>query len=284
MMEVLDRETIAMTFKTLIVHVEPAWGSDESLVAALSVARTFSAHIVGVGAEAFDPIVYGGELAGGELVQMIRDNADIDIVAAKSRFTQAMAAAPAGSTFVCGMDRPHVLVKRHARGADLVVARRIPSGSSATNLCHPADLLVDVGAPVLLVPNGAPPLEARTIVVAWKDCSEARRALVDALPFLARADMVAIAAFCSGPEHDEVHAGLREVVDRLARRGVKAEIHLSVPSGAAVASDLEDFAVTLGADLIVAGAYSHHRMSEWLLGGVTQDLLINCSRYVFFSR
>lgn len=281
---VLDREKTTMTFKTLMVHAEPEWGSGESLAAALPVARMFDAHIVGVSAEAFDPIVYTGEIPDGELVQLMRNDIDSDIAVARRRFTQAMSAAPAGSTFVSGMDRPHTLLKRYARGADLVVARRIPSGSSATNLCRPADLLMDVGAPVLLAPQGAPPLEARKIVVAWKDCREARRALADALPFLARAETVAIAAFCPGPERDEVQAELREVAERLARHGVKSEIHLPVPSGAAVASDLEDFAAKLGADFIIAGAYSHNRLSEWVLGGVTRDLLIDCSRYVFFSR
>jgi nucleotide-binding universal stress UspA family protein len=281
---VLDREKTSMTFKTLIVHVEPEWGSVESLAAALPVARMFDAHIVGVSAEAFDPIVYTGEVPDGGLVQLLRDDIAIDITVARTRFTQAMNAAPAGSTFVSGMDRPHTLLKRYARGADLLVARRIPSGSSATNLCRPTDLLMDVGAPVLLAPQGAPPLEARKIVVAWKDCREARRALADALPFLARAETVAIAAFCPGPERDEVQAELREVAERLARHGVKSEMHLPAPSGAPVASDLEDFAARLGADLIIAGAYSHNRLSEWVLGGVTQDLLIDCSRYVFFSR
>jgi nucleotide-binding universal stress UspA family protein len=36
-----------------------------------------------------------------------------------------------------------------------------------------------------------------------------------------------------------------------------------------------------GADLIVAGAYAHSRLQEWVLGGVTRNLLTQsdvCSR------
>ena len=37
-----------------------------------------------------------------------------------------------------------------------------------------------------------------------------------------------------------------------------------------------------GADLVVAGAYSHLRLQEWVLGGVTQTLVDDCSKFVLF--
>jgi nucleotide-binding universal stress UspA family protein len=40
-----------------------------------------------------------------------------------------------------------------------------------------------------------------------------------------------------------------------------------------VAEELVRAAESEGADLIVAGAYGHSRMREWIFGGVTRDLL-----------
>jgi nucleotide-binding universal stress UspA family protein len=38
------------------------------------------------------------------------------------------------------------------------------------------------------------------------------------------------------------------------------------------------------ADLIVAGAYGHSRSREWVLGGVTSDLLLRANRCSLLSR
>ena len=225
-----------MSYKTLLAHAEPEWGSSEALAAA------------------------------------------------EKRFMAAVKGNLGGATFLSGMDRPSVLMARHARGADLIVARRVPPDASGTNLCHPADLFMETGAPVLIAPQGAPTLDGRQVVVAWKDCREARRALADALPFLIRAERVRLVQVCPPTDHATARAYLREVVERLARHGVKAEIKVMSATGASVTTDIEDTADEIGADLIVAGAYSHHRMREWVLGGTTQDFVEDCSRYVLFSR
>ncbi|MEI9891719.1 MAG: universal stress protein [Caulobacteraceae bacterium] len=77
---------------------------------------------------------------------------------------------------------------------------------------------------------------------------------------------------------------LQEVVARLSRHGIKAQVRVAALSGVSIAADLEDVAAKLDADLVVAGAYSHSRLNEWVLGGVTQDLLAGFKRYVLFSR
>ena len=140
------------------------------------------------------------------------------------------------------------------------------------------------GIPVLLTPEGAPPLDGRRVVVAWKDCREARRALVDSMPFLTRAQRVQLVQVCPAETQVETRAGLREVVHRLERLGVHAEVKVITPTGASTTTDIEDAAAAIDADLIVAGAYSHNRLREWVLGGVTQDFVEDCDRYVLFSR
>jgi nucleotide-binding universal stress UspA family protein len=41
---------------------------------------------------------------------------------------------------------------------------------------------------------------------------------------------------------------------------------------------LDLIASDLGADVVVAGAYGHTRLGEWLLGGVTRDLVSRSRR------
>lgn len=271
-----------MTFKTLLVHVEPDWGSTEALDAAVHLSSLLGAHLIGVGGEAFelpdDPFVEGG------LVQELRDQIDLDLAAARTRFSTATAPLAAGATFISGMERPNTLMALHARGADLVVARRTPSGSSAVNLCYSGDLVMETGLPVLLTPDAAAPLIADRVVVAWKDHRECRRALADAMPFLTGAKQVLLVSICAKDDLAEQKAGLREVVQRLNRLGVHAEAEVKAGKGSSALRSIETVANDMAADLIVAGAYSHSPIREWLFGGVTQDLLDDCDRHVLLSR
>jgi nucleotide-binding universal stress UspA family protein len=271
-----------MSFKTLLVHVEPEWGSGEALDAAVHLSRALNAHVLGVAAEAFEPP--GAGYIEGDLVQLMRDQIDADLTTARTRFAAATAKLPAGATFVSGMDRPYALMAEHARGADLVVARRTPSGSSPTNLCHPADLVMETGLPVLLTPHVVAPLVPDRVLVAWKDHRECRRALADAMPFLTRAKQVVLLSICDKDNLADEQAALREVGHRLERLG--AHVHVEAQAGKAGSPlrTIETVANAMTADLIVAGAYSHSPIREWMLGGVTQDLLTDCDRHVLLSR
>lgn len=271
-----------MTFKTLLVHVEPDWGSGEALDSVVHLSGLLDAHVLGVAAEAFE--LPDASFIEGELVQDLRDQIDVDLASAQARFTAATAKLRAGATFVSGMERPYVLMVQHARGADLVVARRTPSGSSPVNLCHAGDLVMETGLPVLLTPHVAAPLVPDRVLVAWKDHRESRRALTDALPFLIRAKQVVLVTICSQDDAPERRVALREVTQRLERLGVRAEIEVQAHKGGSPLRAIETVANKMTADLIVAGAYSHSPVREWMFGGVTQDLLTDCDRHVLLSR
>lgn len=65
---------------------------------------------------------------------------------------------------------------------------------------------------------------------------------------------------------------LNGIVSHLGRHGVVAEASILTPTTAPTDAIL-DFSLQVQADLIVAGAYGHSRFREWVLGGVTRDLL-----------
>jgi len=271
-----------MTFKTLLVHVEPDWGSAEALDAAVHLSGLLDAHVLGVAAEAFEPL--GSAYIEGDLVQVLRDQIDADIATARARFVAATAKLEAGATFVSGLDRPHALMALHARGADLVVARRTPSGSSATNLCRPGDLVMETGLPVLVTPHAAAPLVPDRVLVAWKDHRECRRALGDAIPFLTRAKQVLLVSICEKDEIADQRSALHEAARRLERLGARVDVEAQAGKPGSPLRQLETIANAMSADLIVAGAYSRNPIGEWLFGGVTQDLLTDCDRHVLLGR
>ncbi|WP_202639044.1 hypothetical protein [Bradyrhizobium sp. CCBAU 051011] len=58
-----------------------------------------------------------------------------------------------------------------------------------------SELVMQTGRPLIVVPSAVQWLDLSSVLVAWKDVREARRAVVDALPILAVAKEVAIAEF-----------------------------------------------------------------------------------------
>jgi nucleotide-binding universal stress UspA family protein len=170
---------------------------------------------------------------------------------------------------------PSEYVAREARAADLVVISRERPANDPYILPDPGELLLRVGRPVLTVPPGVSALNGRRVVVAWKDTREARRAIQDALPFLHRADGIVIAEVC---EHsDDVSTSqsrLRDVAKYLASHRIAAAVAERVrPVEGTAANSLLRLVQDESADLIVAGAYGHTRLGEWIFGGVTQALL-----------
>jgi nucleotide-binding universal stress UspA family protein len=104
------------------------------------------------------------------------------------------------------------------------------------------------------------------IVVAWDGSAQAARALAAALPFLARAEQVTVVT-CEEAGDD---GGLAEVTTYLAWHGIVAG-RRAVPPHPGVAEAL--VAAAIGTDLLVMGGYSHSRLREMILGGVTRYML-----------
>jgi len=76
---------------------------------------------------------------------------------------------------------------------------------------------------------------------------------------------------------DMAHNRVNDVAGWLARHGVVADV--IVPEAVDDAAErLDLIASDLGADVVVAGAYGHTRLGEWLFGGVTRDLVTRSTR------
>jgi nucleotide-binding universal stress UspA family protein len=118
-----------------------------------------------------------------------------------------------------------------------------------------------------------------TVLVAWDGGKEASRAVRTALPLLQKASSVVVAG---APGASSRHFELTKLVAFLAARGVTATTKVVEGSGDA-ASLLLGAAREVGADFLVAGAFGHPRLQEFIFGGTTRNLLSNDGPSLFLS-
>jgi nucleotide-binding universal stress UspA family protein len=175
----------------------------------------------------------------------------------------------------------------HARYADLAILGQLDPdrGDSELTKPRPEQVALVSGRPVLVVPYaGHFDSIGRRVLVAWNASREAARAVSDAMPLLAAAELVTVLTIDprEGPNgHGEIPGA--DISLHLARRGVKAETDRTVSAGLPVGEVMLSRAADLGADLIVMGAYGHSRARELLLGGATRSLLRSMTVPVLMS-
>jgi hypothetical protein len=94
----------------------------------------------------------------------------------------------------CGEDFPTRFIVQQARACDIIVVGEAARGGLADPFVqvNPSDLVMQVGRPLLVVPESCDWLDRRSVLVAWKDTAEARRAVSDALPQLRKCTEVTL--------------------------------------------------------------------------------------------
>lgn len=137
--------------------------------------------------------------------------------------------------------------------------------------------VADEQRPVLVVRDGFR-IDA-TAVIAWDGGKESTRAARKAVPLLKKAARVVIAG---APDASSRSFDQGRLQAFLAARGVKAETRLIEGTGDAGALLLEA-ARALAADLLVAGAFGHTRLREYIFGGTTRTLLNSDGPSLFLS-
>ncbi|HEY8004602.1 MAG TPA: universal stress protein [Phenylobacterium sp.] len=268
--------------KSILVHVEATPETSPRLQAAVDVARMFDATLLGVGVEMLQTYSDPYGMLGGEWVVQLQSLIEDDLKRSEATFRAKTAGLKAEWTAVETF--PALALARHARSADLIVAGGAPLGREGNyRAADTAELVMVSGRPVLVAPPKAAKFHGRAVVVAWKDTREARRALVDAMPFLKAAEEVVVVECCDKDSLVDAQANTADVVRHLRRHGVSAVGKAIAAKPDRVATELHVAAQAIGADLIVAGAYGHTRLGEWAFGGVTYDLLHAPERFVLLS-
>lgn len=265
-----------MSISAILTHVEADPAAEPRLKLAANLANQFDAALIGVAAEIFEPPTTASAMGyvDGETLVAEADAVQEDLRLAEKRFEAVAQGVIAGSDFRSGVGLPSELLAQQARAADLVVCgARHPDKWGLHNHADPGDVLMNAGRPVLVVPEGLAKLDPSSILIAWKDTRESRRAVLDAVPFLKRAKQVLIAEVCEQNDESEARARVADVAVFLAGHGIKASTAVREPGKGAPAAALLQMADMQEAGLIVAGGYGHTRLREWVFGGVTRDLL-----------
>jgi nucleotide-binding universal stress UspA family protein len=273
-----------MTYASIITQVQCDAEASPRLACAVDTALRFNAALIGVGAEMIPPLAFdsGFYAIEAQWVSAMRQSLDERLKLAQRSFTEATRELGARATWYSGIQLPAPAIAAASRAADLIVAGGVTHPGDSYCVAPPVELALISGRPVLIAPSKGKALSATTVLLAWKDTREARRALSDSLPFLTEAEQVEVLEVCHADDAEDAQFRVDDVVAGLRRHGVKAVAKVLV-EGAANGFHLIARAKEIGADLIVAGAYGHSRLGEWIFGGVTADLLSQDELHLLLS-
>ncbi|KQQ13533.1 universal stress protein UspA [Methylobacterium sp. Leaf123] len=260
-----------MTISNIMVSLDLAAAAADRVQLAAGLAREFEARLTGVGACQFQ-----GFMPVGDVIEVLHTY-EVEERCTRERLDEAKAlfrraaGTEVETAWRSALARPLDHLAEQSRAADLVVVARhsLADGDLGPMGIPVGALLMEAGRPVLVAPPGIKRLEARRAIVAWKNTPEARRALHDALPLLARAETVQVVTIGPGARRE----GAEDVAMHLAGHGITATARPLAQPDISAADELIRFVQHEGVDLVVMGAYGHSRLREWVFGGLTRDML-----------
>jgi nucleotide-binding universal stress UspA family protein len=131
-------------------------------------------------------------------------------------------------------------------------------------------VLFESGRPVLIAPRKAVTTLGKRCCVAWNGTTESSAALWAILPWLRRAECVRV---LHAPDYQRHGPSAADALAYLALHGITADQAEFQPINRDVGAGLLAAADAFGADLVGMGAYSHSRLRQLILGGVTRHVL-----------
>lgn len=265
-----------MSYRTLMTVPTLGRSNAHLMEATVSLARRLDARILGLAACRPIQCVCQDYAIPASVFAEDRKQIERQIEKAELEFRSAMAGlnrAVDWTAHTC-LEPLAALIAEQAVSADLILVPLDggPDAVDETRQPDLCDLVMRAGRPVLLVPASRPPGAFERVVVAWKDTREARRAIADALPILAKATVLTVVAIEDGRDTTAARRSVGRVQAWLACHGIAAQTEVA-PATKANGPQLDAIAREARADLIVAGAFGYSRHGRWVLGGITSELL-----------
>jgi nucleotide-binding universal stress UspA family protein len=245
-------------------------GDKTVIAAAAKLAAPFGAELAGVytPADVADVMPWMGEgFLGGVQTTALESLKEAAAAGERSAGAAMAAAGYAKGQFISLQTPVWAGLSAESRLSDVIVFSHDSARGRGPLAEAFQQMVADEQRPVVVVREnftiGGP------VAVAWDGGKEASRAARLALPLLEKASGVVILA---APKASSRSFDPYRLQAYYAARGVKAEVDVLPDSGDA-APLLLYAASKAGAGLLVAGAFGHPRLQEFIFGGTTRTLL-----------
>jgi nucleotide-binding universal stress UspA family protein len=288
-----------MSIRKLLLPLTGTKDGEAALNTALIVARAWNAHVLAlhVRVDSRDVAPLAGEGLSGAMIEEMMAATEAESTqrahAIRAMFESFVAghavrlgepvpgehAATASFAIITG--REEDLVAQQARLADLTVVQHLETSEDVSSSDALHAVLFDSGHPVLIAPRVPPVAVGSRICLAWNGTAESASAVMAVLPWLRRAAAVRI---LSAEEYQRRGPLAADLADYLALHDVGAESATFRPIDRDVGAGLLRAAGEFGADLLAMGAYSHSRLRQLILGGVTRHVLEHAALPIMMSR
>ena len=187
----------------------------------------------------------------------------------------------ASAQFESIIGREEEVVAGEARVSDLIIVPHPKSAEEVASTDALHAVLFDSGRPALIAPVEEPTNLGTRIAVAWNGTAESSAAVASSLPWLIDARSVRI---LHSVEYHRQGPSAQKLASYLALHSVAAEVVEFSSVDRSVGAGLLAAATEYGADLLVMGAYSHSRLRQLILGGVTRHVLEHAQLPVLMNR
>ena len=273
--------------KDILVHLEGNFEDEIRIAYAELLATVHNAHISGIlcniipdniysagygsmmAAQAVSEIQEAAIIRGDEAEQSLKKQLDKLSVTTDLRRLD-LSSAKAGNRLAT-----------EARTADLLVATRpYNHHSAAPEILE--QVLFNSGRGVFFAPPAIKPVgEIDQVVLAWSNTRESARAVSEAMPIMVAAKNVTIAMVSEekAPEKATEIVGA-DIARHLNRHSINVDIR-EISGWDNVADALLNEVEKTNAKMLIMGGYGHSRFREWVLGGVTRDILREAEFPVF---
>ncbi|HEY1719687.1 MAG TPA: universal stress protein [Magnetospirillaceae bacterium] len=277
-----------MTYRVILTCLTDIESAPATLDLGMRVAKQFGTEpeVMHVRADPASAVPLVGEGMSGAMVEEMLGAAEkhgLELSQAlRAKFDEACQKHGSTAGWREEIGREDDVVASAGRLSDLVIlARPLPNRDLPSPLTVNAAIL-DTGRPLLLVPAKPPAAVASNIAVFWNGSPQAARAVHFALPFLKKAARVSVLA----AREEETPTPGEGLVAYLAKHDVTASFRTFVAGGPGgdVGRGLLTEAEKEGCDLVVMGAFTHSRLRQLILGGVTRAVLNSATLPVLLCR
>jgi nucleotide-binding universal stress UspA family protein len=288
-----------MAICKLLLPLTGTAAGEAALTTSLMIARLWNAHVLAlhVRVDSRDVAPLAGEGLSGAMIEEMMSATEKEsgerAYAVRSMFERFVArhdvvvsearpgAGHATAAFAAVTGREEDIVAQQARLADLTVVPHPDAGEDVSSSDALHAVLFDSGRPVLISPQVAPTTIGTRVCLAWNGTAESASSALAAVPWMQRADAVRI---LSADGYQRRGPGAPELAAYLALHGINADVEMFQSVGNSVGAGLLAAARRFDCDLLSMGAYSHSRLRQLILGGVTRHVLERANLPVMMNR